>query len=179
MCLRVEPPRWRTAAGVALAVVGAATLKLDLTQDATAKRETSSAGVALLLLGALASACYMLLQASMLRRHTALLVASWEFLVGAVLVAAAAVACTSHDELAVPKAALPALAFAVIGNSCLKYFLTALCNKHAGAVVTTVWSAATPALTALLSILFLGASLRASHLGVLPVALGAYLVTVR
>ena len=84
VCMGVEVPRWRTAAGIALAVAGAAVLKLGAGSSSSPASSSSrslalnTAGITVLLLGALASAVYLLLQASMLKRHPALLVTTWE-----------------------------------------------------------------------------------------------------
>ncbi len=184
--LGLEEPSLRTAVGLALVVVGACVMKMQGTGAVIDGHGWT--GIVLLLIGAFASAVYYWIQKTTLAKYTTAFVVAWEYAFGfAFMAVAAAFKLFLYDKSFDPsmfalqgKTAYAALAFSVVFNSILKYWLNASCNRAVSATVLTAWSTLTLPLTAALSVLLLdGEVTRAEIFGCIPILIGIAIVSSR
>ena len=184
--LGLEEPSLRTAVGLALVVVGACVMKMQGTGAVIDGHGWT--GIVLLLIGAFASAVYYWIQKKTLAKYTTAFVVAWEYAFGfAFMAVAATFKLFLYDKSFDPsmfalqgKTAYAALAFSVVFNSILKYWLNASCNRAVSATVLTAWSTLTLPLTAALSVLLLdGEVTRAEIFGCIPILIGIAIVSSR
>jgi drug/metabolite transporter (DMT)-like permease len=145
----------------------------------------SSGGLALgavcIVAAAFSMAAYFILQRPLLQRYSPLSVTAWVYGVATVCTALA----LPFSRASLQPAAWRlfggeewvALAVAVLGNSCLKYYLQAYANRGRTSVnAVAVFGALPPILTAALEFFFLNAPLQVGYLGALPILAGVALV---
>lgn len=140
----------------------------------------------LCLLGAMSSmSIYLIIQKPLLRKYSAISVTAWNYFFGALTMAVASLyfvpwtpSWNEHNSnvWVISKETWYGLAFAVILNSCVKYYLQTICNKHVSAIVLTVFYYFAPIFTAILEWIVLGHELKLQYLGCIATFFGVFLV---
>lgn len=138
------------------------------------------------MIGAMTSmAIYYIIQKPLLRKYSAISVTAWNYFFGALIMGLTSlyyVPWTTSwknkysDVWTLTRETWYGLAFAVILNSCVKYYLQTVCNKHVSAIVLTVFYYFGPIFTAILDWIILGDKLKLQYLGSFATFFGVFLV---
>jgi len=182
VALGLEAWSWRKAAGVLCALAGCVVVELA---GGGGGGSGGGGGLALgtlcLVAAAFGMASYYILQRPLLRRYSPLSLTAWLYGVATLFTAAALPFSVGSLSPAAWRLAggeqWAALAVAVLGNSCLKYYLQSFANRGETSVnVVAVFGALPPILTGVLEVCFLHAPLQARYFGALPILAGVALV---
>ena len=178
---------WRRLGGIGLAVCGAVVLLAPWQAGNSSKGKAEGSSKAVGYLCVLGSCCsmatYYIVQKPALRRYPPLSVTAWSYFFGALIMALAATSRASRaGAWQISRQAAEALVFAVIANSVIKYALQSFANKHVQASTVTAWSTAVPVFTAIFAFVDPNQHedpLQLRFVGMIPIAVGVYLVTPR
>ncbi|KAK3233160.1 hypothetical protein CYMTET_56523 [Cymbomonas tetramitiformis] len=124
-----------------------------------------------------AMATYYILQKPLLETYPPVSITAWSYLSGFLCMAIPSLQFYDQpSKFKLESDEIVALAFAVLGNSCLKYCLQTYANKNMSVTLLTVCSAFVPLLTGVISYFFLQEQPSIRYLGALPVLVGVLLV---
>lgn len=180
----IEAWSWLKFAGVATAVGGCLIMEgVVHIGGAGGNGSTDLAlGAAFAAGAAVAASLYIILQRPLLRRFSPLSVTAWAYGFGALFMGVASIPLApgvgghSARDWTLSPTAWYAMALAVLGNSCAKYWLISVCNKHAPVTVQAASYALAPILTGALDWALFGHAPELQYLGALAVLAGVALV---
>jgi len=167
----LEKFSWIKLLGVGIAVIGAVVMAglrelWEAFQPQNSQQEQKSLdlliGIIVLLISSFMLTMYLLIQKPLLHLYPPLTLTCWAYISGTIQAAVAALYYVPWtpkwalryppaETWLIPGAAWPALIFAVLVNSVLKYGLKSYCNKRANVTLILVWGTLAPLITAGLS----------------------------